>query len=335
MKKDLMKENVGLTYIGTRYKEELQRTIHDMQTMTDQIDGSHKVVQERIRQIVRADNKPRATLIAPLSNVEDYLREKKAKAFLGKGKKYIMFASQGKLYGAPKAGLLTVSRQGTLQSIINDFHDINGLLSSILQGYIELTEAYEYLLEKEHTQQMVFHMRTTLERQTVRLNVLFGEINSYAFLLYDIIGEEGRAALAVQETGTDDIPLQELIITYYKALMEKRSIINKLIEERNLAMMGILRGMRKDMAKLKIAETEMDVVERNKRLRQYKEEVVIQDVKDYQDLDGEYRHKYDEEGNLIETEEYEDKGKNNGLIAILGITFIVVVIAYFLIRYTH
>ena len=102
--------------------------------------------------------------------------------------------------------------------------------------------------------------------------------------------------------------------------------INKALVERLQLMVPRLEGLREDVMKVQVHSVANDVEERRKRLQEIRQQAKVEDVTDYHDLEGQYRHAYDDEGNHIGTHEGGDGGNRKSLAAILVVTAIVIAI---------
>ena len=87
-----------------------------------------------------------------------------------------------------------------------------------------------------------------------------------------------------------------------------------------------LEGLREDVMKVQVHSVANDVEERRQRLQELRQQAKVEDVTDYADLEGQYRHTYDEEGNHVGTEEGGDGGNRKSLTALLVVTVLVMII---------
>ena len=77
--------------------------------------------------------------------------------------------------------------------------------------------------------------------------------------------------------------------------------------------MIILESLKKDLTTLQVSKMEQDVQERARQVAARRYKAKVEDVTDYDDLEGQYRNRYDEDGNLIGVDEGGTGGRQRGV----------------------
>lgn len=231
----------------------------------------------------------------------------------------------------------TSDRWPTLEYIMSDLPELGTLVASVIKGYKELADTINTMKSKQSGEQLAAELHQQMDTQIPKLNLLFGEVNSYTFFLYDVLGQEKYVLQASPEEKPEGEIETVALQRNYKGLMEKRIEINKSIRERTQFVSYMIERLRKDLAILQVRDIGDDVAERKAMLQQYKTESMIEDVHDYDDLEGQYRHQYDEEGNVIENaelseedfQEYQAGRVGYWLVGLVLVGVIVAVITYY------
>lgn len=224
-------------------------------------------------------------------------------------------------------------RHETLQFVMADLSEMGALVSSVIKGYSELSETATALANKDNGVQVAMELRQQLNGQVPQLNILFGEVNSYAYFLHDVLKLEIESFPTAEKSKETRDVMEIALERNYKALMEKRFVINKMLQERTISISQMITTLRKVMASLHVKDVELEVAERNELLKQYKTEEILEDIHDYGDLEGQFRHQYDEVGEVISDgalaseEEFQEYQANRVSYWLIGLVIIGIIFA--------
>jgi len=215
-------------------------------------------------------------------------------------------------------------RQEMTKYIGEDMAAISDMFSSILCSYLEMSKMVKELQDGNIKTDYILHQQGQLLEQNEGFNKLIIAVNQHVVRLFGVFDEEEQQINTVIETGT--LTDQTFINKLYNDLLTARTIINDQIKKRMIFIDGIMKSLREDVAKLQMQRLEEEAAERRNALKQQKMHQMIEDVCDYEDLEGNRRNIYDEEGNLIEVDEGGDGSNRKAIMTILTLIALVVAV---------
>ena len=119
----------------------------------------------------------------------------------------------------------------------------------------------------------------------------------------------------------------------YQSWLQHAFEVNKILEGRLVFISGLLESLKKDLTTLQVSKMEQDVQERARQVAARRYKAKVEDVTDYDDLEGQYRNRYDEDGNLIGVDEGGTGGNRRGWqVVIVMAAIVLAVIAYFVLK---
>lgn len=219
---------------------------------------------------------------------------------------------------------LAIERKSILEQAYNDFNQSAENLISALNAYQEAGQMIVTLEEGDGDTTYVNHRKEELLSQNNYFNDLFYKLDYYISRVDKDLQEEYNVIKSEAKIGNEEVQLQ--MLNSYNRLLESNIEINKGLIDRLMYIAPIVEHVREDIMKMKVRHADEDVARRKRLLEEKRNKNVLEDVTDYEDLEGQYRHKYNEEGELVATEEGGDGSNRNGIITILVITAIVIAI---------
>ena len=210
---------------------------------------------------------------------------------------------------------------------IREYENVTSTICTVLDTYVDMANMIQQMETSGGNPAYLFHRKHELLEQNVELNKIFDRVDYYISIVVDMLAKETELAKAVVE-GAPGVSEEETvqILFLHQTALSSCVEINKALVERLQIMVPRLEGLREDVMKVQVHSVANDVEERRKRLQELRQQAKVEDVTDYADLEGQYRHNYDEEGNHIGTEEGGDGGNRKSLTAILVVTAIVIAI---------
>lgn len=213
-----------------------------------------------------------------------------------------------------------------LNYALSDIRNLSNLVMSTMNTYKEVASMVDALEAGGFSTPYVEHCRQELVGQSSFFNSVISELHYYMSLTVDVLIRDVKL---LQQTSTPqakrDAITQTLRVTYQN-LLARSQHISKVLDERIDYVTDKTNTLRRDIAKLQVAQMEDSVRARRQAVDEKKQQKIIEDVKDYEGLEGQYRHRYDEQGNLLGTEEG-GKATNRQGIRIMIIALALVVIA--------
>ncbi len=237
-----------------------------------------------------------------------------------------------------EAAFVELKQQGLSQAVqerhqlitegVHEYEQVTETICTVLDTYIDMANMVKQIETSGGNPAYVWHRKQELLDQNVELNKIFDHVDYYISTVVDMIQKHTdhvRGVLAGTVSAEEEEETVQILFLHQTAL--SRCVdINKLLVERLQLMVPRLEGLREDVMKVQVNSVVNDVEERRKRLHEMRQQATVEDVTDYADLEGQYRHNYDEEGNHIGTEEGGDGGNRKSLTAILVVTAIVIAI---------
>ena len=218
-------------------------------------------------------------------------------------------------------------RRHMVSDSIGEYTNVTDTVCTVLDIYIDMANMIQQMETSGGNPAYLLHRKQELLEQNVELNKIFDRLDYYISTVVEMLSKETEFAKSVVASGTSasEEDIVHMLLLHRTALSSCVEI-NKALVERLQLMVPRLEGLREDVMKVQVHSVASDVEERRKRLQELRQQAKIEDVMDYTDLEGQYRHAYDEEGNHIGTQEGGDGGNRKSLTAILVVTAIVIAI---------
>lgn len=217
-------------------------------------------------------------------------------------------------------------RQEMTKYIGEDMVTISEMFSSILSSYLEMSKMVKELQDGNIKTDYILHQQGQLLEQNEGFNKLIIAVNQHVVRLFGVFDAEEHQLENMLSNTNDLVADQTFINKLYNDLLAARTVINDQITQRMIFIDSIMKSLREDIAKLQMQRLEEEAAERRNALKQKKMHQMIEDVCDYEDLEGNRRNIYDAEGNLIEVDEGGDGSSKSGLITLLVLTVLVIAI---------
>ena len=210
---------------------------------------------------------------------------------------------------------------------IREYMNVTNTICTVLNTYIEMANMIQQMETAGGNPAYLLHRKQELLEQNVELNKIFDRVDYYISTVMDMLSKEIELTTSVLE-GASGVSEEETVhmLFLHQTALSSCVEINKTLVERLQLMVPRIDGLRKDVTTMQVHSVKNDVEERRRRLQEMRQQEKVEDVTDYADLEGQYRHNYDEEGNHIGTEEGGDGGNRKSLTAILVVTAIVIAI---------
>lgn len=227
-------------------------------------------------------------------------------------------------------GLLAAmeERRGLLHDAMKEYGNVTDTICSLIDTYIDMGNMIQQIEDRNGNPAYVWHSKQDLLAQNVELNRIFDYVDYYISAIVDMLLHEKEYANRVLEEQIEASSEEDMtqVLLFHQMILTKCVEINKMLIERLQMMVPHIDRIREDMMKLQVHHATNDVEERRKRLQELRNQEQVEDVMDYADLEGQYRHTYDEEGNHVGTEEGGDGGNRKSLTAILVVTALMMII---------
>ena len=138
------------------------------------------------------------------------------------------------------------------------------------------------------TPQYIMHRKEELGMQSGDLTKLLVEFSRYAQTFLDALANESKTASLIKTEGTAGDANHKVLKVAYQSWLQRSFDVNKILEGRLVFISGLLESLKKDLTTLQVSQMELDVQERARQVaaRRYKKQV--EDVRDYDDLEGQY-----------------------------------------------
>ena len=227
-------------------------------------------------------------------------------------------------------GLLAAmaERSGLLHDAMKEYGNVTDTICSLIDTYIDMGNMIQQIEDRNGNPAYVWHSKQDLLAQNVELNRIFDYVDYYISAIVDMLLHEKEYANRVLEERIEASSEEDMtqVLLFHQMILTKCVEINKMLIERLQMMVPHIDRIREDMMKLQVHHATNEVEERRKRLQELRNQEQVEDVMDYADLEGQYRHTYDEEGNHVGTEEGGDGGNRKSLTAILVVAALVMII---------
>ena len=227
-------------------------------------------------------------------------------------------------------GLLAAmeERSGLLHDAMKEYGNVTDTICSLIDTYIDMGNMIQQIEDRNGNPAYVWHSKQDLLAQNVELNRIFDYVDYYISAIVDMLLHEKEYANRVLEEQIETSSEEDMtqVLLFHQMILTKCVEINKMLIERLQMMVPHIDRIREDMMKLQVHHATNEVEERRKRLQELRNQEQVEDVMDYADLEGQYRHTYDEEGNHVGTEEGGDGGNRKSLTAILVVAALVMIV---------
>ena len=227
-------------------------------------------------------------------------------------------------------GLLAAmeERRGLLHDAMKEYGNVTDTICSLIDTYIDMGNMIQQIEDRNGNPAYVWHSKQDLLAQNVELNRIFDYVDYYISAIVDMLLHEKEYANRVLEEQIETSSEEDMtqVLLFHQMILTKCVEINKMLIERLQMMVPHIDRIREDMMKLQVHHATNEVEERRKRLQELRNQEQVEDVMDYADLEGQYRHTYDEEGNHVGTEEGGDGGNRKSLTAILVVAALVMIV---------
>lgn len=227
-------------------------------------------------------------------------------------------------------GLLAAmeERRGLLHDAMKEYGNVTDTICSLIDTYIDMGNMIQQIEDRNGNPAYVWHSKQDLLAQNVELNRIFDYVDYYISAIVDMLLHEKECANRVLEEQIEASSEEDMtqVLLFHQMILTKCVEINKMLIERLQMMVPHIDRIREDMMKLQVHHATNEVEERRKRLQELRNQEQVEDVMDYADLEGQYRHTYDEEGNHVGTEEGGDGGNRKSLTAILVVAALVMIV---------
>ena len=227
-------------------------------------------------------------------------------------------------------GLLAAmeERRGLLHDAMKEYANVTDTICSLIDTYIDMGNMIQQIEDRNGNPAYVWHSKQDLLAQNVELNRIFDYVDYYISAIVDMLLHEKEYANRVLEEQIEASSEEDMtqVLLFHQMILTKCVEINKMLIERLQMMVPHIDRIREDMMKLQVHHDTNEVEERRKRLQELRNQEQVEDVMDYADLEGQYRHTYDEEGNHVGTEEGGDGGNRKSLTAILVVAALVMIV---------
>lgn len=227
-------------------------------------------------------------------------------------------------------GLLAAmeERSGLLHDAMKEYGNVTDTICSLIDTYIDMGNMIQQIEDRNGNPAYVWHSKQDLLAQNVELNRIFDYVDYYISAIVDMLLHEKEYANRVLEEQIEASSEEDMtqVLLFHQMILTKCVEINKMLIERLQMMVPHIDRIREDMMKLQVHHATNEVEERRKRLQELRNQEQVEDVMDYADLEGQYRHTYDEEGNHVGTEEGGDGGNRKSLTAILVVAALVMIV---------
>lgn len=227
-------------------------------------------------------------------------------------------------------GLLAAmeERRGLLHDAMKEYGNVTDTICSLIDTYIDMGNMIQQIEDRNGNPAYVWHSKQDLLAQNVELNRIFDYVDYYISAIVDMLLHEKEYANRVLEEEIEASSEEDMtqVLLFHQMILTKCVEINKMLIERLQMMVPHIDRIREDMMKLQVHHATNEVEERRKRLQELRNQEQVEDVMDYADLEGQYRHTYDEEGNHVGTEEGGDGGNRKSLTAILVVAALVMIV---------
>ncbi|WP_298704035.1 hypothetical protein [uncultured Veillonella sp.] len=237
-------------------------------------------------------------------------------------------------------------RRQMIDRSVSDIAHSNSLVLTALNAYGDAANKIKVLEEGGFAQNYILQRKIDLVKQNTDFNILLTTLTNYMQIIINALESElavtdsdtvavqpGGAEGEAQQTASEEAKHVEQL-SIYQSWLQQTYKVNTIIERRFIFIEALLRALKVDLTNLQVHKMEQDVQERKQAIANQRYKKTLEDVRDYDDLEGQYRHQYDEDGNLIETVQGGEGGNKRGIMVaatLLGLVIIAMAI-YILVK---
>lgn len=240
-----------------------------------------------------------------------------------------------------------MERNDMINRGVSDITNSNRVVMSALGAYGDAAGMIEVLEKGGFVENYIMGRKHELIKENNEFNLLLTTLSHYMQVIINTLAEEVKRGQASEngagvsgheaEEAPQDASTQRLEeqasygeqLAIYQSWLQRTFEINSALEKRLIFIEGLLRVLKKDLTNLQVHQMEQQAADRRRAIAEQRYKKTLEDVKDYDDLEGQYRHHYDEEGNLVETVEGGEGGNKRGImvsVILLGIVLIGIII---------
>ncbi len=232
-----------------------------------------------------------------------------------------------------------LEQRNMIERSVGDITNSNRIVLSALGAYGDAAKMIMTLEEGGFAQNYILQRKVELIKQNNDFNILLTTLTNYMQVIISALEEELGERKPSESANEDDAEganeathIEQLSI--YQSWLQRTYEVNSMIEQRLIFIEALLRALKGDLTNLQVHKMEQDVQARKQAIANQRYKKTLEDVRDYDDLEGQYRHQYDEDGNLIETVQGGEGGNKRGITVaatLLGIVIIAIAI-YLLVK---
>lgn len=283
---------LGLPYIGSEYMNECRALEKLLQEDKVAFSNHYREARLRTKQHLLEEGSTLFYLPKKRVKAEILLREGKAKPFKGgKLSKITAYAMEGVGIGLSKEPTHTLKRELTLQKSMGEFHSLADIILGGLGCFSTMVQIRDTYKDMPEAVYIITDLEVQLRKLSEAFNRIIADMNSYMFALYDRLVAE-NLVMQKEDMG-EDVAQEEAAIQRTRSLLaHKQASIRFEMQKQDELLRVALKTARQHMAKLQAHSFEDKVRTQNEKLDAYRVRTVIENVRDYDDLEGqEYLHK--------------------------------------------
>lgn len=216
---------------------------------------------------------------------------------------------------------LEADRLAKFKEAFDNYSQATNDLNGVIDAYLGVADMIDHMEELGANPNYIHHRKGEMVRKNANFNTIFDRLDQFVNQLYAALTDE-IAYVEHLIGGGEQVERVDVEHSLLTASVET----NRLLIEVLQYIVPIADGLRDDMMKLKVNSIEDEIANRKAARQAELNAKMVEDVRDYDDLEGQYRHTYDEEGNLLETIEGGEGGNRRGLQVIIGIIIVVIII---------
>lgn len=230
-----------------------------------------------------------------------------------------------------------LERRDMIERSVGDIANSNRIVLSALGAYGDAAKMIMTIEQGGFAPNYILQRKFELVKQNTDFNILLTTLTNYMQVIINALEEE--LGETKRQTLDDSVPNEEALaashmeqLSIYQSWLQRTYEVNSMIEQRLIFIEALLRSLKGDLTNLQVHKMEQDVQARKQAIANQRYKKTLEDVRDYDDLEGQYRHQYDEEGNLIETVQGGKGGNKRGIAVaatLLGIVIIAIAIYIF------
>ncbi|WP_295790318.1 hypothetical protein [uncultured Veillonella sp.] len=232
-----------------------------------------------------------------------------------------------------------LERRDMIERSVGDIANSNRIVLSALGAYGDAAKMIMTIEQGGFAPNYILQRKFELVKQNTDFNILLTTLTNYMQVIINALEEE--LGETKRQTLDDSVANEEALaashmeqLSIYQSWLQRTYEVNSMIEQRLIFIEALLRSLKGDLTNLQVHKMEQYVQARKQAIANQRYKKTLEDVRDYDDLEGQYRHQYDEDGNLIETVQGGEGGNKRGIAVaatLLGIVIIAIAI-YILVK---